>query len=59
MNEVIQECIDLEKKYGHLKMDQALPLLQKGWAEIGDRHGLSAADVFSQYMNWRLQQDKK
>ncbi|MDQ1236683.1 hypothetical protein QE450_004181 [Paenibacillus sp. SORGH_AS306] len=59
MNEIIRECIDFRKKYSHLKMDQALPLLQKGWAEIGNKHGLTAADVFSQYMSWRSQQDKK
>jgi hypothetical protein len=47
------------KKYGHLPFDQAIPYLQAGWDKIGKKHGLTGADVFIKYMDWKSTQTQK
>ncbi len=59
MNEIIKACIELEKKYGHMPFDKALPLLQEGWWNIALKHNTTGDQVFRQYMDWRASQKEE
>jgi hypothetical protein len=56
MDEIVKECEELMKKYGHLPFDKALPHLQEGWWRIGSKYGISGTEVFKRYMDWKAKQ---
>jgi hypothetical protein len=57
LSEIVKACEELMKKYGNLPFDIALPYLQKGWEDIGRKHGIRADEVFIQYMDWKSKQE--
>jgi hypothetical protein len=56
MNEVIKECDELMRKYGHMPFDKALPHLRAGWWAIAEKHGMTGPEVLEQYLNWKSNQ---
>lgn len=51
--EIIKACVEVEKKFGHLPFDQALPLMQAAWWNIGEKFNTDGQHVFKIYMDWK------
>ncbi|MGF7049098.1 hypothetical protein J2T13_003606 [Paenibacillus sp. DS2015] len=58
MNDIIQQCLALEDKYGKLPFDEALPHLQKGWWSIAKKHNTTGEKVVAQYLEFRSNKAK-
>ncbi|KAF0194382.1 MAG: hypothetical protein FD169_1851 [Bacillota bacterium] len=59
MEKLIQECDVLINSLRPLPFDKALPVMQKGLWEIADKYGLTGAEVFQRYMDWKYAQQKR
>lgn len=50
---IILECEELMLKYGHLPFNEGQPLMKEGWLLIGNKYGMTGAEVLDKYLTWK------
>lgn len=56
--QIVAECNILEKKFGKLPFDEGLPFFREGWWRIAEKYGMTGAEVFMVWMDWKSEQNK-
>lgn len=56
MDGILKECDELMKSVGDMPFEEALPLLKKGFREIGDKYNTPGIEVFKTYIEWKQKQ---
>lgn len=56
MDRMIKECDDLMKSLGNMPFEEALPILERGFREIGSKYSTSGIEAFKMYIEWKQKQ---